>query len=530
MESEQAALPGLALAQASCSPADGAESSEKDTAGGRASKPRFQQINREQLFWRMVDVGRLIPEDHPARAIWEFVGELDLTGYTGQIRAVEGMAGRPSLNPQLLISLWIYAYSQGVGSARAIERLCEFDPAYQWLTGTAVVNAHSLSDFRVENEEALKGLFVQVLALLSADGLITLERVMQDGTKIRASAASDSFRSKERIEQAMKAALEQVEAINQLPEEESSRRTAKARERAQRERTERLGSALDEFEKLQAEGSVKDKKRTRVSTTDPEARVMKQPDGGFAPSYNVQVNTDAAHGVIVAVDVTQAGNDFDQLTPGVERVEQNLGETPEQVVADGGYVSRDNIVEMKSRGVEFIGPQCDQEGKGKSSYERRGVSPQYHSSLFVYDAATDSFRCPQGKTLHYEGSDERNSQVSYKYRADLGDCQACPAKGQCCPGNQVTGRSVQRTEELPEVAEFRQKMQTEEARKIYRQRSQVAETPNLWIKAKFRLRQFSVRGLRNVGMEALWACLTYNIRQWIRLRWRSEGAVATATA
>jgi hypothetical protein len=429
-----------------------------------------------------------------------------------------------------LISLWIYGYSQGIGSARAIERLCEYDPAYQWLTGSVVVNAHSLSDFRVDHAEALKGLFVQVLGLLSADGLIALERVMQDGTKIRAAAASDSFRSQDHLEEALKAAQEQVEAVNQMPEEESSRRVAKARDRAQRERKERLESALDEFAKLQAEGSVKDKKKTRVSTTDPEARVMKQPDGGFAPSFNVQVNTDAANGLIVAVDVTQAGNDFDQLTPGLERVEQNLGERPDQVVADGGYVSRNNIVEMGIRGVEFIGPQCDEQGKGKSSYQERGVSPEYYSSLFVYDAVTDSFCCPQGKTLQYEGKNERKSQVSYKYRAAMKDCAACPAKGQCCPGNQVTGRSVQRTEELPEVAEFRQKMQTEEAKTIYRQRSQIAETPNLWIKAKFKLRQFSVRGLRKVRMEALWACLTYNICRWMRLCRRTAEAAAAAKA
>ena len=528
MENEQVMLPGLASAQQSYRPTDGA-ASEKDEEE-RARKPRFEQIDREQLCWRMVNVERLIADDHAARAIWEFVGKLNLSGYSAEIRAVEGMAGRPALNPQLLVSLWVYSYSQGVSSARAIEQLCEWDPAYQWLTGAAVVNAHTLSDFRVQHDAALKGLFVQVLALLSADGLITLERVMQDGTKIRAAAASDSFRSKERIEQAIKQAQEQVEAVDEMTEEESSRRVTKARQRAQRERQQRLGSALKEFEKLKAEGSVKDKNKTRVSTTDPEARVMKQPDGGFAPSYNVQVNTDAANGVVVAVEVVQAGNDFEQLTPGVDRVEHNLGQTPAQVVADGGYVSRDNILEMKSRRVEFIGPQCDEAGKGKSSYEGRGVSPEYHSSLFVYDAATNSFRCPQGKQLSYEGKEERNSQVSYKYRAAMADCQGCVAKGQCCPGNQVTGRSIQRSEELAEVAEFRQKMQTEEARQIYRQRAQVAETPNLWIKAKFRLRQFNVRGLSKVGMEALWACLTYNIRVWIRLRWRQQEAVATAAA
>ncbi len=521
-------FPGWVSAQVGESQTDRAVSEAGEEEEAR--KPRFQQIDREQLFWRKVDVERLIGDDHPARAIWEFVGKLDLSGYSAEIRAVEGKAGRPAFNPQLLISLWVYAYSEGVGSARAIEQLCECDPAYQWLTGTAVVNAHTLSDFRVEHDEALKGLFVEILAVLSGDGLITLERVMQDGTKIRASAASDSFRKKERIEQALKQAQAQVEAVDEMAEEESSRRRAKARQRAQRERQERLEAALKEFEELEVEGGIKDKGKMRVSMTDPQARVMKQPDGGFAPSYNVQLNTDAANGVIVAVGVTQAGNDFEQLSAGVDRVEHNLGESPDQVVADGGYVSRDNIVEMAGRGVEFIGPACDEVGKGKSSYEGRGVSPEYHSSRFVYDTATDSFRCPQGKILSYEGKDQRHLQVSYRYRAERADCQACVVKGQCCPGNQVTGRSIQRTEELAEVAEFRQKMQTERAQQIYRQRAQVAETPNLWIKAKFKLRQFSVRGLSKAGMEALWACLTYNICVWIRLRWRQAAVVALAPA
>ena len=181
---------------------------------------------------------------------------------------------------------------------------------------------------------------------------------------------------------------------------------------------------------------------------------------------------------------------------------------------------------MKERGIEFIGPCVDEAGKGQSSYEGRGVSPEYHSSQFVYDAASDSYRCPQGKILSYEGKEERHMQVSYRYRAQRSDCQGCPVRSQCCPGNRVTGRSIHRSEELAEVTEFRQKMQSEQAREIYRQRAQVAETPNLWIKEKFGLRQFSVRGLSKVGMEALWACLTYNIRVWIRLRWRQAAAVA----
>ncbi len=510
------------------------ESSEEVTVSSGACaeklpKPRFQLINREQLSWRPISVERLITEDHPVRAIWAFVGKMDLSGYIEHVRAVEGHAGRSPLHPQLLISLWIYAYSQGVGSARAIARLCDHDPAYQWLTGMEVVNAHSLSDFRVMHEEKLKGLFVQALGLLSSQGLITLERVTQDGTKIRALAAPDSFKGKERIEKALEAAREQVKAVDHVSEEECSKRVEKARLRAERERNERLEAALKQFESTKSEGGVKDKKKPRVSTTDPEARIMKQPGGGFAPSYNVQINTDAANGLIVAVDVTQQGNDLNQLTSGIERVEQNSGMTPKQVIADGGYVSRNNIVEMESRKIDFIAPPCDEAGKAKSNYAMRGISPDYESSKFIYDAETNSFQCPQGKKLRHKTKCKERSKVVHKYCADLKDCRNCPSKDQCCPRNKKSGRAVFRIEDLPQVVRFRQKMQTEEAREIYRCRAQIAETPNLWIKAKFRLRQFCVRGLRKVGMESLWACLTYNICQWIRLCWRKQNAVADAT-
>jgi transposase len=517
--SEQGILPGYGSGVGS-----EAEGEAKRTSEAGVGKPRYEVIDREQLCWRRVDVERLIGADHAARAIWEFLGRLDLSGYQEEVRAVEGKAGRPGWEPRLLISLWIYAYSEGLGSARAIAEQCEWEPAYQWLTGARVVNAHTLSDFRVKHKAALDGLFVQVLGLLSADGLITLERVMQDGTKIRANAAQDSFRRREKVEQALKRAQEQVEAVEALSEEETSRCMAKARKRAAEERQERLEQALKEFKELAEAG--KDKEQRRVSTSDPEARVMKQPDGGFAPSYNVQIDTDAQSGVVVAVGVVQAGNDFEQLEPGIERVEQNLGKTPKEVVTDGGYVSRDTIVAMKGRAIEYIAPCVDEAGKGQSSYDGRGVSPEYHSSRFVYDAPSNSYRCPQGKILRYEGKEERHMQVSYRYRAQRADCQGCPVKNHCCPGNRVTGRSVHRGEELAEVAEFRRKMATEQAREIYGQRAQVAETPNLWIKAKFGLRQFRVRGLRKVGMEAMWACLTYNIRVWIRLRWRPAAAVA----
>ena len=508
MGDKQASLPGLPV------PGDGGDGDECERAG----EARLKVVDRTQMLLRTVDVERLIPRDHPARAIWEFVGQLDLSRYREQVRSVAGAAGRPAFDPQLLVSLWVYSYSRGESSARAIERLCEHEPGYQWLTGMEGISAHTLSDFRVAHADALHELFVQTLGLLSAEGLIPLERVMQDGTKVRANASSNRFRRKPRVEAYLEQAREAVEALEAQTEEESSRQMEAAQQRAKRERRQRLESALKEFDKLKAAKS----RMERVSTTDPDARVMKQAEGGSAPSYNVQILTDAAHGLIVDIDATQAGSDYQQLTPAMERIEQTLQRTPDQVVVDGGYISSHNIVEMAKRGIDLVGPEPrgkSAEANRRKSYQRYGIISAFEASSFVHDEASNTYVCPQGKRLRYDAKFERDGMMRYRYKASAKDCDTCSVKEFCCPRTS-SGRSIERLEPLPEIAAFRQKMQTDEAKAIYKTRSQVAEFPNLWIKAKFGLRQFSVRGIAKVRTESLWAALTYDIQQWIRLRWR----------
>lgn len=516
MDDKQRPLPGVPTP---AKPGHGDEDQED-----RWGEARLKAVDRSQLLLRPVVVEQLIPEEHPARAIWEFVGRLDLSRFTEQVRSVVGVAGRPAFDPQLLVSLWVYSYSRGVSSARAIERLCEHDPAYQWLTGMESISAHTLSDFRVGHSDALRELFVQTLALLNAEGLITLERVMQDGTRIRALAAPSSFRSQSRIEAYLEQARETVEALDRQTEEELSRQAQAARERARRERFERLESAMKQFDKLKAMKS----RVERVSASDPEARVMKQPEGGSAPSYNVQIATDAANSVIVDVDVTQAGSDYQQLTPAVERLEQSFDRAPDQMVVDGGYISTQNIVEMADRGIDLIGPEPrgkSAESNRKKSYKFRGVSADYEQSKFIFDAASQTYLCPQGKRLHYDAKYMSKGSMHYRYKASKQDCQSCPAKALCCPRTRHA-RSIERVEPLPQVAAFRQKMQTEEATALYKTRSQVAEFPNLWFKAKFGLRQFRLRGIAKVRTESLWAALTYDIQQWTRLRWLPKLASA----
>jgi len=494
----------------------------KASAGTAKAAPRLKPVDRQQMMLRVVDVEQLIEEDHPARAIWELTGRMDWSGFYTLIQAVEGVAGRRAWDPRLLSSLWIYAYSRGIGSAREVTRRCGYDPAFQWLSGLTEVNYHTLADFRVGYQNELDELFAQVLGLLSAEGLITLERVMHDGTKIKACAAGDSFRRDERIRSHLEAARAHIDTMSD-PDAEPSARQRAARERARRERAERLEQAAGELTKIrETKAGEAAKQQARASETDPEARIMKMGDGGYAPAYNVQLSTDAAHGLIVGVGVSQSASDYGELVGGVQRVEQNLGQVPQQVVTDGGFTSRDNVLAMDEKGIDLIGSLDEHNAQSAGQLRRRGVEEAFYPKAFVYDADQDVYRCPAGKILRHDGQEEGIGVVHHRYRAGTGVCDACRFKAQCCPQTGPKGRTLSRTVESAVVQVFAAKMRTDAAKAIYRLRGAVAEFPNAWIKTKLGLRQFGVRGLMKVGRIAVWACLTYNIQQWIRLRWRPQ--------
>ncbi len=485
-----------------------------------SNEPRIRLIKRQQMLLRAVDVEKLVSEDNEVRAIWEFVGRIDLSSYYKSIKVVEGEAGRSAFDPQLLISIWIYSYSKGISSAREICRLCEYDPAYQWLTGLEPINYHTLSDFRVDNKEALDRLFVEVLGLLSAEGLITLERVMHDGTKVKACASGATFRREGKIREHLKVAEEQVKLMDKEQEEETNLRKIKARERAVRERKAKLELALQELEKIrESKHGDSDKQSARVSETDPESRIMKHSDGGYNPGYNMQVSTDAKEKIIIGMRLSQSGSDYEELMKSKKVIEKNLGRAPRQMVVDGGFISRENILAMNGEEVDLIGPDIDNASQSTGQLERRGIDPKFYPKYFNYNAETDTYTCPTGKILKYESKEKRIGITKYKYRASVSDCLGCSFKGKCCPNTKIRNRSIVRGEEDPIVTAFNKRMETEEAKAIYKQRGAVSEFPNAWIKDKIGLRQFRLTGLFKAEIEALWACLTYNIKQWIRLCW-----------
>lgn len=509
-----------------------AEPEPAPSAVGPEGAPRFQAVNRNQFLWHAVDVERLVAADHLVRAIWELTGGLDLSRFSAGVKAVDGVAGRPAYDPRLLISLWIYAYSQKISSAREVERRCGYDPAFQWLTGMQEVNHHTLSDFRLQHQDALDELFTQLLAALEQQELISLERVAHDGTKVKAAAARSSFHREKTLRDHLEAARERVRAMGDPQDEEPSRRAAAARERAAREKVERLEQALEEMQKVQAAPEARaEKSERRVSETDPEARNMRQGDGGCAPSHNVQISTDTAHGIIVGVSVTQAASDQHEMVPAVEEIERRMGRPPEHLVVDDGYTTRENVLAAADRGLDLIGGTMEGDAKDAQAatrrLEQRGIDPAFYPENFHYDAATNSYRCPAGKPLGYQTTKrDRVGMERHVYSARAADCRACPFQKQCSLGKY--GRRIVRSEMVPAVAAYVARRRTEEAQALYRLRAPVAEFSNLWLKAKLGLRQFCVRGLKKVRCEALWACLTYNVQQWFRLRWKPKLTSAQA--
>ena len=319
-----------------------------------AGVARVLMPNRAQMELRASDLESLLPEGHRARIVWAYAEQADLSRVYACIKAVEGGSGRTPIAPEILFALWLYATVDGVGSARAIARLTQEHDAYRWICGGVQVNYHTLSDFRAGHEAAFDGLLTDSVAALLAVGAVRLKRVAQDGMRVRASAGASSFRRRGTLERHLDEAREQVDALKRQVDDDPgamSRKQQAARERAARERQERVQKALDRLPEMEEIKKRQGKKaeEARASTTDAEATVMKMADGGFRPAYNAQYATDTESQVIVGVEVVTAGTDMAQLEPMVGQMAERYGRTPAEWLVDGGYPAHEQLDQVAEK-------------------------------------------------------------------------------------------------------------------------------------------------------------------------------------
>jgi transposase len=321
-------------------------------------KPRVSEPQRRQAVLRFEMPEDALAVSHPARVLWNVIGTLDLSAFLTGVKAVEGTVGKKTLSPRMKLTLWLYAISTGVGSAREIARLIGTDDAYRWIVGDLDVGHHALSAFRVKHGAALDGLMTDILASLLHKGVLSLELVAQDGIRIRAAATAPSFRGKESLLECREQAELHLKAVlAQADDPQLSRRQQAAREAAARDFKDRVEAAISTVEELQQQRRPS-AKPARASTTDAEARVMKMADGGFRPSYNVQMVTAGSPlggpRTIVGVRVTNQGSDMGSITPLLEQVEQRTGQLPTTLMADANHAAHDCIRRATEAGVEVL--------------------------------------------------------------------------------------------------------------------------------------------------------------------------------
>jgi transposase len=446
--------------QSSLFPSLAESSSVPSQVPTQASAPRVLMAQRNQIALRPMDLEATVGPEHAVRNVWAFVERLDLSALYAEIGSVEGGAGRSAIDPQILMALWLYATVDGVGSAREIERLTEAHDAYRWICGGVNVNHHTLSDFRCARVELLDELLTDSVAVLVDKGLVKLERVAQDGMRVRASAGAASFRRRSTLESCLEQARAQVQALKgeiDADPNAGNRRRRAARERAAEEREKRLAQALEQLAQVEKQKNKKvvakkeneteeqHKKRSepRVSSTDAEARVMKMADGGFRPAYNVQFATTPESQIIVGVEVNNCGSDLGQLSPMLEQVEQRYEQCPAEWLADGGFARNADIEDAHRGGTTVYAP----------------VRHPRNSSRDPHVALPD-------------------------------DSEA--------------------------IIQWRQRMGSEAAKEIYKQRAATAECVNAIARGRG-LTQFLVRGLKKVKAVALWYALAHNLMRTVTL-------------
>jgi transposase len=392
------------------------QSAAKHEAGIGA--PRMWEPERDTIELRAMSLDSLIGSDHPARLIWAYVSRLDLRELEARIKAREGVAGHPAITPRLLLALWLYATSEGVVSARLLSRLCQRDDVYRWFCGGLEVNHRTLGEFRVDHGELLNRLLAESVTALAAEGLIDLDMLSQDGVRVRASAGASSFRRRGRLEEkiaAVKGLL--AELAKEVDADPTANEERLRKRRAQRaaERLSRLEAAVAKVAEIEAQQSKRQskskppaapepplppssgahgapsepedgkprRKAVRASTTDPDARVIKMPDGGFRPAYNMQIASVAGEQIVVALDVSTSSSDRGLARPMLEKIEATYGELPNQHLVDGGFSKNDDIEWAHGAEVAMLCPPIinkhntdpfaprDDDGPGISEWRKR---------------------------------------------------------------------------------------------------------------------------------------------------------------
>lgn len=501
---------------------------------------------RDQIVLFPVKLDDAIPEDHPVRILSELLDAVDWSEWNG---AYHGSRGQPPIPPKVLAAILLYGNRQRVRSSRVLEYLCAHNVDFMWLAEGHEPDHSTLCNFRTEFHKQLRGLFRQVVRIAQAVGLIRFIEVGFDGTRVKANNSRYETWTAEKIEKQLAELeaefgrrLEEMqrtdeaeqplwpaeEQADQLPPELATLAKRRAVLEAAREQAQRMDQAR------RSEGIDPQRHPAQIPATDPDARVLPNKEGGYAPNYTPLAATDGHKGFLVDADVIASTDEQSQTVDMVDRVKATTGEKPETLMADGLHATGGNIVALEARGVEFLSPLASQEPTREHPARRDDprqpvpeavwpklpINPQskcLDKSCFLYDAEQDIYYCPLGKPLefsHRKPDRRQGEQVELRV-FQCASCSGCPLAGKCISPKNRGGRTVTRDQYAADRERHAQKMATEDTRKRYGRRMWIAETPFALIKQGFGVRQFLLRGMQKVKTEWLWTGTAFNLHKLI---------------
>jgi len=431
---------------------DARGTSNQSVERDRLGSARMRLADRSQVGMQFCSIDELVPLDHPVRIVWDAVCQMDLSGFAAPIQSREFTEGRPANDVRVMVGLWLWAAVNNVARGRLLARLCETDVTYRWMCGGLSMNYHTLNDFRVGHQASLDALFTATLGRLMHGQLVSVTRISQDGLRVRACAGAGSFHRRPTLDKCLaeaQAHLADLKKLAESPDNQEIGEQHKARELAlAADRLERVKTAMSELTKVEAaKAKSHDKKRERpprASTTDPEARVMKMPNGGFNPAYNVQFANDPTSRAIVGVMVSNSGVDGPLSEPMRQQVERRTGEKVSEHLVDGGYVNLEAIDRAAVEEVDLYMPV-----------------PQPNKNSKVVD------------------------------------------------------RFARREDDSDAVADWRSRMNTQEAKAIYQERASTSETINADVRTYRGMVPLAVRGIAKATCIALWSALAYNLMHFV---------------
>lgn len=529
---------------------------------------RKPEIVREQMVLWSQRLEDAIPADHPVRLFDELLGS---AAFAATFLSWEGRydrtEGQPPYHPRDLAGLYLYGMLNRLRSSRQLESACYNRLDMIWLLSGQQPDHSTIAAFVTGHGDSLRKLFREVLAVGLKAGLIKLEHVSTDGTKIEADAGKGSVRSEEKVRSWLGHLDEKIAALQEEWEKNERQEATLFGERApwaprggqttpqrlaamQRQQA-RLKQALAELDRRRAESAGDKPVKAIASTTDPASRCMKDKEGRRKPNYNAQIAVDTGAGMIVASEVNDAPEDSGQLTPMLEQVEAHCGARPAAASADSGYNTGPELAALEARGITAYLPNAGANSEhagedaaaqdalravraGEALSEAHGQAlprdptGRIDKSAFTYQTASDTYRCPAGYSLPVLRSSRDEKKWGVAVRKQYGfaahpPCAQCPHAAACC-SKPERGRTISRDQYEEYRERLRARMDSDAGRAIYQRRRETVEPRFGWIKHDLGVRRFMHRGLEKVRTEWTWVCTAANVSILLR-HWKEVAAV-----